>query len=163
MDHAIERFLKLLAYETWANERSLASLGTVATEHRSKAAYVRATQLLPHCALARMVWLFRLREASYENPADWFPSWSAEETLSQHRALDVQWREFLGSLGEGGLARTIRYASSEGVRYESAVEDVVTHAFNHSTYHRGQLARLVHECGGQRATTDFIFFSRRTL
>jgi uncharacterized damage-inducible protein DinB len=49
------------------------------------------------------------------------------------------------------------------VQYASTIHEVLTHVFNHSTYHRGQIARIVHEQGGQRASTDFIAFSRKQV
>lgn len=158
----VARFLRLLAYETWANERSLASLTTVAPEERTRAAYVRATQLLPHVAIARMIWLMRLRGVPFEHPADWFPSWENEKVGAECKNLDTQWRDYLGSLRDADLACEVHYTSSEGMPYIATVEDICTHVFNHSTYHRGQLARLVSESGGQRASTDLIAMTRRT-
>lgn len=151
----------MLEYEVWANERSLASLGTVPPERRASTAFVRATQLLPHCALSRTVWLLRIRGQEAPPPQDWFPSWELEETRRQLRTLDTQWRHYFAGMRYGEPARIVTYTSSEGVRYTSSVEEVCQHVALHSSYHRGQVARLVHECGGQRASTDFIVFARQ--
>lgn len=156
----VGHFLHLLEYEAWANERSLLSLRTVPEDAHTRAPYLRAVQLMPHIALARMVWLMRLREMPYESPPDWFPPWELEHTAVTLRSLDGQWRAFLSEQTEAGLDRAVHYTSSEGQHYRSVVADVVTHVFQHGSYHRGQLARLVHESGGQRAATDFIFFTR---
>ena len=158
----VARFLRLLEYETWANERGLASLASVPAEQRARPAYARATQLLPHIALARTVWLMRIRGVPFEHPEDWFPSWDSAQAAAELKNLDAQWGDYLGSLRDQDLARAVRYTSSEGMQYVSTVEEVCTHVFNHSTYHRGQLARLVHESGGQRASTDLIAMTRRT-
>ena len=40
---------------------------------------------------------------------------------------------------------------------------MILHVHNHSTYHRGQLARLVAECGGTPAITDLISLTRRRI
>ena len=42
----------------------------------------------------------------------------------------------------------------------ATLDDILIHVFNHSTYHRGQVARLVTDAGGQRALTDYIAFFR---
>ena len=34
--------------------------------------------------------------------------------------------------------------------------DVLAHLFMHASYHRGQIARLVAECGGEVEATDYI-------
>jgi uncharacterized damage-inducible protein DinB len=151
---------RMLAYESWANERALASLDTVPPEMRTRPSHLRAAQLVPHIMLARMVWLMRIRGVPYENPRDWFPSWPSEETRRQLSTLDAQWQGFLAGLGDADLARPVSYTSSEGVRYESSVWDICAHVFNHGTYHRGQVARLVAESGGQRASTDLVVFTR---
>ncbi len=156
----IAALLRLQAYETWANDRALASLDTVPVDMRTRPSFTRAAQLLPHSTLARTIWLMRLRGVKHEIPKEWFPNWTTEETRRQMSTVDAQWREFLGSLTDADTERVITYHSSEGVRYESSVHDICTHVFHHSAYHRGQVARLVSESGGQRASTDYIIFTR---
>ncbi|MFO0830723.1 MAG: DinB family protein [Phycisphaerales bacterium] len=151
---------RMLAYETWANERAIASIETVPPELRTRPAYLRAVQLPPHIMLARMVWLLRIRATPYESPRDWFPSWPLDETRRQLSTVDSQWRDFLASLHDPDLTAAVHYTSAEGARYQSSTWDICTHVFNHATYHRGQVARLVAESGGQRAATDLIVFTR---
>jgi uncharacterized damage-inducible protein DinB len=158
-----EHFRRLHEYEVWANARALASLESVPPDRRALPAYVRATQLLPHNTLARKVWIWRVQGTPYDNPRDWFPAWTPEETRAALKEADDLWAAFLASLTDAHLSRDFQYSSSEGVRYASTLHEVLTHVLNHGTYHRGQLARLVHESGGQRAATDFIAFSRLTI
>jgi uncharacterized damage-inducible protein DinB len=113
-------------------------------------------QLLPHNQLSRYVWLARLEGRPYECPKDWFPAWSLEQARMAEEEQNREWAEYLEALSDQDLPKPIGYTSSEGVPHVRIVDDILTHVFNHSTYHRGQLARLVTECGGQRARTDFI-------
>ncbi len=161
--NAIDRYRRLQVYETEANRRALDSLLTVPDEQRSSRGYARAVQLLPHVHLARRVWLARLVPRPYEMPADWFPSWSLDETRAYAADADRDWSVYLTALTDATLAREVRYTSSEGQSFASLVEDVLIHVYNHSTYHRGQVARLVSECGGKRAVTDFIALTRRPV
>ncbi len=154
-------FQHLHAYEVWANQRVLASLESVPVPGRSTPSYVRATQLLPHNALARQVWLWRVLQQPYDNPKDWFPVWSIEETREEIAHVDAQWTTYLATLTDAELDRQTQYSSSDGTKYQSSIHEVLIHVFNHSTYHRGQIARIVHESGGLRAGTDFIAFGRR--
>jgi uncharacterized damage-inducible protein DinB len=39
------------------------------------------------------------------------------------------------------------------------VRDILMHAVNHSTYHRGQVARLLRQLGAAAPETDFVVFS----
>ncbi len=159
----IARFKRQLAAESWANDLALRSLSSVPDQFRHSGAYQRAVQLLPHNQLARGLWLARLRGESHGTIADWFPAWTEAQTRAECARLDAAWGAYLDSLTDADLPRPCRYASTEGKAYESVVEDIIIHVFNHSTYHRGQLARLVTECGGDRAGTDYIAHSRRVL
>lgn len=159
----IARFTKQLAAETLANDLTLKSLASVPEHGRHSGAFQRASQLLPHNQIARRVWLCRLKGEKPEMPKDWFPSWTPEETRGVCAELDAAWATYLSTITDADLARETQYTSSEGKRYTSLVEDILIHVFNHSTYHRGQIARLVTECGGERAGTDYIAFRRTAL
>lgn len=161
--NSVERYQRLQAYETEATRRALDSLATIPDGNRRGPAYDRAVRLVPHIALARRIWLARLREVPHEMPGDWFPAWGLDQSRSESAELDKSWNAYLAGLADEDLSREIRYRSSEGSAYASRIDDVLTHVFNHSTYHRGQMARLVDECGGKRAVTDFIAVTRRTV
>lgn len=159
----VDHFRGLMAYESWATEQAIASIESVPESGRGSAAFDRALRLIPHVQLARAVWLYRVKGAPYENPTDWFPRMDPSDMRTLSAQVDDRWRGFLAPLTEPDLDRECTYTSSEGVGYASLLADVLSHVFNHSTYHRGQVARLVAECGGQRAATDRIILTRRRL
>lgn len=159
----IDRFRKQLAAEVWANDLALRSLASVPDETRYSGSYQRAAQLMPHIQLARRIWLARLKGETPSMPKDWFPNWTDGETRRECEELDTAWGAYLSTLKDADLAGECTYTSSEGRKYSSVVEDILIHVFNHSTYHRGQIARLVTECGGERAGTDYIAFTRTVL
>lgn len=152
-------FQKMQAYETWATSLTLDSIETVPDRARGGVQHTRALQVMAHVQIARSVWLARI-EGRNEKPADWFPAWTVAETRTKAAELDRGWQKLLASNPD--FSRAVRYTSSEGVGYESTLGEVLAHVFNHSTYHRGQVARLVNEAGGKRATTDMIAMTRRT-
>ena len=162
LSHA-ERYKKLLKFESEANRRTLESLASVPASQREKPQYDRAMQLLPHNLIARRVWLHRVKGETYENPTDWFPRWTLDRQEQEELAVQGLWHPFIHTLAEPDLVRDVHYTSSEGQKFASSLDEILTHVFNHSTYHRGQIARLVSECGGKRATTDFIALTRRSL
>src|SRR4051812_45172357 len=159
----VARYRRLLAYEQEANQRSLLSLESIPETGRAHPSYGRAMQLLPHNQLSRSIWLARLEGRPYEAPKDWFPNWTLEQTRMAADEQHREWLEYLEDLRDHDLCKTISYTSTEGQPYVRLVDDILTHVFNHSTYHRGQLARLVTECGGQRARTDFIALAGQNL
>jgi uncharacterized damage-inducible protein DinB len=156
----IQHFKTMLAYETWANKAALDSLESVPPSARQALTYERALQVMAHNQLARRAWLNRIHGKPH-GVADWFPTWTVEQIAADAAALDRAWGDFLAPLSESDLDRTIDYAASDGTAYTSILRDILTHVANHSTYHRGQVARLVSEAGGRRATTDFIAMNRK--
>lgn len=158
----IDRFTLLQRYEAWANALAFDSIESVPASSRGSTQHSRALQVMAHSQIARSVWLARLQGRT-EKVADWFPVWTIAEIRAKASDLDRSWGAFLGALSDADLARPVRYASSEGVAYESSTGDIITHVYNHSTYHRGQVARLVTEAGGKRASTDFISMTRRPV
>jgi len=157
----IDHFKTMLAYETWANQASLASIESVPPSARSGMLFTRALQVMAHNQLARRVWLARLQGRTETIP-DWFPSWTVAEIAAAAAQLDGTWSAYLAGLSETDLTKIASYRSSEGTAYSSTVHEVLAHVANHSTYHRGQVARLVSEAGGRRASTDFIAMTRKS-
>ncbi len=157
----IAHWQHLLAYEIWANARTLQSLRTIPAASLTTPEGNRAVGLLGHNTLARQVWLWRIHDTPYTNPSDWFPVWSFDELAAKLADVDAQWTAFLASLPEAELSRELHYNASDGTAYSSTINDVCEHVFNHSSYHRGQIARIVHLLGGTRASTDLIAFSRK--
>jgi uncharacterized damage-inducible protein DinB len=156
----IDHFKSLLAYETWANKAALDSLESVPPSARQALTYERALQVMSHNQLARRAWLNRIHDKPH-GVADWFPTWTVAQITADAASLDRAWSDFLGTLKDADLDRTIEYTASDGTAYSSLLRDILTHVANHSTYHRGQVARLVSEAGGRRATTDFVAMTRK--
>lgn len=155
-------FARLLECERRANALTLDSMESVPPENHAGSDFQRALCVLSHIQLARRVWLARLGGESLR-PADWFPAWPVAEIRSQSTELDNRWQILLGEVPDLGFEREVNYTSSEQIAYSSRVADIITHVVNHGSYHRGQVARMVHLAGGRRASTDFIALTRRQL
>ncbi len=167
----IEHFERMQGWEAQASARSLASLDSVPQDGRTGVhadAYARGLGVMAHVQVARRVWLERLMgrpgAPGRGTPVpDWFPPWPTERTRREAASLDAEWTAYLARLTDADTQRECEYTSSEGVRFRSVVRDILAHVYNHSTYHRGQVARIVTECGGERAATDLIAFARTRL
>lgn len=154
------RFRKQLDANTWATSQVLASLETVPEAARDHADFKRALQVLAHSELARAAWLTRITRTPAEYFADWFPPWTADQIRDASQNNDRLWASYIDGLKDTAMAAHVDFTASDGRGFRSSIEDVLIHVFNHSTYHRGQVARLITQCGGQRATTDYISFAR---
>lgn len=158
-DPYADHFKSMLAAERKATVQVAQSLVSVPQAKRPDPAYAKARSIFAHTQQATYMWLSRVGGIP-PRPFVMFPDWSVEQTLADAAAVHDAWEQFLKSLGGGDLGRAVGYTSTEGVAYRSTLGEILTHVFNHATYHRGQIALLVSGLGGQRAVTDFIAFTR---
>jgi len=160
----------MFEYDLWANARVNESLRSAASAVEKEGAasqapsLVKALQIWAHVQWARRMWLSRLGHAEPPSMDEgMFPAWSLERVIEASGEMDRAWGAYMERLTEAETGRVVRYTSTEGVGYESLVADILAHVVNHSSYHRGQVARLVAECGGTVAVTDYIAFSRKRV
>ncbi|HYD01370.1 MAG TPA: DinB family protein [Phycisphaerales bacterium] len=149
----------LLAYERHATAQVADALTSVPPEARVRPEYAKALSIFAHTQQAAYLWLARLGGIQ-PRPFNMFPDWTVEQTVADAAAVHEGWQRFLDALSTGDLTRAVEYTSTEGARYRGTVGDIVTHVFNHASYHRGQIAMLVTALGGTRAVTDYIAFTR---
>jgi len=161
-----DRYRRWFAYEKDAHQKTLLSLGTVPAERRSDPSFRKATSLVGHLVAARQLWLYRLgvRSSAPSTIAEFFPeNLTLDELASRLREMHGEWDDYLVGLSDAELDRVFEYRALEGDRFRNRVEDIVTQLFGHSWYHRGQIASLVRELGGEPAATDFVFWVREPV
>ena len=163
------RFVRLFDYERDVTLKVIASLRTAQSQIEQgggaamSPAFIRALEIFAHMQAARQVWLSRV-DSAVAPPAEVFPvGWSLERCEREAEALGEEWARLISSLPRTGLDTEIEYTSTEGARYSSALADILSHVVNHGSYHRGQIARLIAECGAEPPVTDFIVWSRRAM
>jgi uncharacterized damage-inducible protein DinB len=161
-----DRYRRWFAYEKDAHEKTLLSLGTVAEERRAQPSFRKAVSLVGHLVAARQLWLYRLgiRSTAPSTLTEFFPEdLTLDDLASRLRDIHREWDDYLGGLDETELARVFEYRALEGDRFRNRVEDILTQLFGHSWYHRGQVAALVRELGGEPAATDYVFWVREPV
>jgi len=158
-------FQRLFEYEADCSVKVLASLRTARAHLESggvaaeAAPFVRATEIFAHIQAARRIWLSRL-DKTVSSPSDGlFPAWSLEKVAAEMQEMDTAWVTHAKGLTEPALDRVLTYKTTEGLDRALSVRDILTHVVNHSTYHRGQIARLIAECAVKPAVTDYIQFA----
>jgi len=149
---SIERFRRELLYDDWANREVLRHL------QRESSPPASCVGWFGHVLGAQSEWLARLQGRKSEL-AVW-PKLTLDELEPSLARLRREWTSFLGRLGPNDLARSIPYTNTKGERWESRVEDVLTHVLLHGAYHRGQIASGLREAGLTPPTTDYIHATR---
>ena len=62
---------------------------------------------------------------------------------------------------EDDLGRVVSYRNSQGIAYQTAIHDILTHLVGHGAYHRGQITESMRDAGLELVNTDFIVFTRQ--
>ncbi len=159
----IEHFRRVHEGDKRATKLAHDSISSVAFSRRSGPTWERLLGVAYHIQLAKSIWLDRVEGRPPRGPVNWFEPASLEALAELTSINNERWDAFLASAGDAELARDVGYQSTEGVKYLSRLDEICQHVMNHATYHRGQIARLVSELGGQRASTDYIALTRRTV
>jgi uncharacterized damage-inducible protein DinB len=152
----VEQLQWLVAYNFWANTRLLSAAAAVGAEERERdlqASFGSLHGTLAHILWGERGWLQFWQAGKFvPNPSasDYAHLASLESAWSQH---EEAYEAYLLGLTQAQLEapRTL-----DGTTY--SLGELVQHALNHSTYHRGQVALLLRQLGHLPPATDFHDF-----
>lgn len=140
-----EMLLRFFEFDRWANQETLRSLETMTNPPE------RAVALIAHIAATQRVWLERALSLP-QSVAVW-PQWSLSETAKELSGVLGEWTRLIAT---DDLSREFAYTNTKGQEFWNRLSDVALHVAFHGVYHRGQIAALVRQHGGEPAYTDFI-------
>jgi uncharacterized damage-inducible protein DinB len=143
-------FLRLLAYNVWANNIVFEAL-------KSQDGNPEMWGKFSHLLLAEKVWQSRLNGVAYTGQGI-FDLVAEAEIFQLMQNNEWGWREIIQA--DSDFGKKISYKLLNGSEGNSTLSDILTHIFNHGTYHRAQIATLMRQHGLQPQATDFIAFTR---
>lgn len=152
----VESVRTLFEYNRWANRRLLAAAGELSPEEldrdlRGSFGSIKGT--LRHLLWGERGWLLFWRES------DFGPELSPEELsdlptiVREWNALEANKDAFLGGLTDAALAAP-RNVDENGY----VLSELLQHAVNHSTHHRGQVVLMLRQLGKTPPGTGFRQF-----
>jgi uncharacterized damage-inducible protein DinB len=83
-----------------------------------------------------------------------------EECRQLHEQTSPKLAEMVDNLTEEEMNRQIEYTNTQGKAYSTKVLDILTHAFNHATYHRAQVAVSLRQSGHEPINSDYVTYVR---
>ena len=149
----LDQFQKNLEFDYWASDKFVKALFEMPKPPE------KAVKILGHIMFASDVWLARLMKEDLSRFTDPNPPYSLAECRQKLDELHEKWKNYLVNLKPENLGKKINFTNTQGKRYEHIVQNVLVHVVNHSSYHRGQLATLVHQGEGKRPNTDYIGYA----
>ena len=141
-------------YEKDSNQKMLAMLASVPQAGRSDARFQQAVSLAGHLLACRENWLDRM-EGTGQHEAAWFDAACDLASLApRFAAIQVRWTDYLARLEESQPAQEFEFLEGD-MRFSLPIEVQIVQLIGHESYHRGQVALLVDQLGGETVDTDF--------
>jgi uncharacterized damage-inducible protein DinB len=150
----VDHFQKLFQYDYWGNCESVATLSSAGAQATAP------LKIFGHVVGAQRVWLSRILRTDAGSNQPW-PVLTIEESRAAVDNLRQQWNSFLSSLKPERLSEGVSYRNTQGVEFNTPLEDVLQHVILHSAYHRGQVAAFIRQAGGKPANTDYVAYIRQ--
>jgi uncharacterized damage-inducible protein DinB len=140
----------MAAYNQWANQRVFDGLSE---QDGTNDMWARFS----HIVLAEVVWQCRMKGEPI--PSGGIFQQLEKETIKEILAKnEAGWEDTIRSISD--FNKKLDYKMLNGTPVQSSLSDILTHIFNHGTYHRGQIATLMRQENREPVSTDFISFSR---
>lgn len=111
--------------------------------------------LFSHILNAHHIWNSRIRR---EIPL--MMPWDDIKDGKYKEINDANFQGTLHIINESDLTQVVSYSNTKGEKFTNNVLDILYHVFNHSTYHRAQIATDAKQHGLPTITTDYIFYKR---
>ena len=140
-----EYFVQLYDYTFWANARMLDAAEQLSPEQLFQEhgqSWGSVHGVLVHMLSAEWIWLRRWLGESPKavlDPGD-FPTLSA--LRARWRGNEDELRRFVAGQSQGSLQRLVTYTNTMGLAYTLPLWQLMAHAANHATHHRGELAAM---------------------
>jgi uncharacterized damage-inducible protein DinB len=144
----------LFEYDRWANARMFDAVDALTD---SQFASVRDT--LAHIIGVEWIWFQRCNGVSPGATPSWMENPTRDELRAQLRTIEREWQEYVASLHDDDLTRTVDYVQLAGNTGTRKLAHLLQHVINHSTYHRGQVATRMRQAGGTPVGTDLLIFT----
>ncbi len=152
----ISRYRELYEHEKDSSQKMLAMIETVPQDRRGDARFQQAVTLAGHLAACRENWLGRMEGAALPE-AMWFdPACDLLALRPRFAALEDRWTSSLAQLDDGQLAQEFEFTEGEEERYRLPLGVQIEQLVGHAAYHRGQVALLVDQLGGETVDTDYV-------
>lgn len=141
---------RLLKYHIWAMKRLFNQLEVLPNVPPA------ALKLLQHIVNAESIWMSRV--AGEKQVVGVWETLPLHDCRSLHQNSIQKLQSVLNNTQD--LEQVISYVNTSGDAFSDPMHDIIVHVFNHSTYHRAQIARELRMHNIDPINTDYITYVR---
>jgi uncharacterized damage-inducible protein DinB len=151
----------LYDYGYWADRKLFEVISRIPPEQFTQSvggSFGSIRNTVVHIMSAEWGWLERCGGAKRGpklNGADYPTVESVTETSNK---IEKHVREFLATLKDDDVARDAEYLNDKGEKRAMPLGELMQHAANHGTHHRGQVAMLLRMLGHTPGNIDILFY-----
>ncbi len=150
----LEHYRESYEHEKDCDQKMLAMIESVPQAERGDARFQQAVSIAGHLAGCRENWLDRMAGEG-AGQAAWFDEACDLAALGpRFAAIEARWTDYLARLGDDRLAQDFEI-TEEGQTFRLPAAVQIVQLFGHASYHRGQVALLVDQLGGEVSDTDY--------
>jgi uncharacterized damage-inducible protein DinB len=163
ISRALGDLINLITYDEWASTRIVTALAALDDAQRREpdgSSFGSVHGTFGHLVGAQWIWLERWRGDSPGGAPDWVLLDDFDELAARLRTIEVQRRGLLEGMGARALSTEVSYRTLAGRENRDPLLELVRHAVNHATYHRGQLALRLRQFRVAPPATDYILWRR---
>ena len=158
----IERYRIWFEHERVSNARMLGMIASVPESARDSAKYRRALTLAAHLCACRENWLESIVDGTHGSSEWWEETVDAAALAQRFLAMEAKWTDYLANLDDATLNGDFDFDVPGYGRCRLPIEGQIAQLVGHAHYHRGQIALLVDELGGEAVDTDFVYWILET-
>lgn len=151
----IEHYRLLYRYEQDCNQKMLTMLESVPEPRRADPRFQRAAVLVDHLAAVRERWLVYMGGAGGKESAWWNEQPQLDTLRPRFAELERAWTDYLADLDEERFGRQFEFTEANGEVFRIPIAVQIVQLAGHADYHRGQVALLVDQLGGETVDTDY--------
>ncbi|MGH7739710.1 MAG: DinB family protein [bacterium] len=155
----VDHFKRLQVFDQWATQRLIEDLEAIPPIDPT------ALSRLSHILFSEDIWLARLLREDLTRFTTAWPELPPAECRGKLDELGKKWIIYFSDLRDESFSEIIAYKNTRGVASWLSVGAVLTHVFDHSAYHRGQVTTAIKKAGGEPRATGFytyVFEERET-
>jgi uncharacterized damage-inducible protein DinB len=146
------------SYSAWATRQVLDACDLITPEQIDVslgASHSSILRTFRHIHDGERVWLQRLIEGSSKHlPPGPAPEHSFEFLVQSWPELWRGYRDWLESASDGDLTEELTTVLPDGANFHVPRWQIVLHAVNHTTFHRGQIVSMLRTLGVEPPNTD---------
>ncbi len=154
----------LAAYNVWATQRITDFILSLPEEKQMAelpSSFTSLYKTMLHMWDAESIWWQRMKlNERITRPSEIFQG-DTRELVNSLVQQSKQWEEWVSNASELSLTHVFQYYTTKRELFKQPIFQMLTHVFNHGTYHRGQLINMLRQLGADKLpVTDLIVFSR---